>query len=62
MLEQATMSERLHDTIMDLRKSIDELTDEMKEINRKLPRSFEVDHLVKSVTKLASVMDKQGTS
>jgi Tfp pilus assembly protein PilO len=55
MLEQAT--EREIDVMMDLRKSVDELSDHIKELNHKLPKSYEIDDLIKSLHKLAQVAE-----
>lgn len=52
MLEQATVTEREIDVMMDLRKSMDELSDQIKELNQKLPKSYVIDDLVKSLHKL----------
>jgi Tfp pilus assembly protein PilO len=53
MLDQQTATEREIDVMMDLRKSVDELVDQMKELNQKLPKSYELDDLIKSLHKLA---------
>jgi Tfp pilus assembly protein PilO len=52
MLQQATMSEREHDDLLDLRKSVDDLTDQIKELNHKLPKAYEIENLVKSIHRL----------
>jgi Tfp pilus assembly protein PilO len=52
MLDQQTVTEREIDVMMDLRKSVDELSDQIKDLNQKLPKSYVIDDLVKSLHKL----------
>lgn len=53
MLDQATTTEREIDVMMDLRKSVDELCDQIKELNQRLPKSYVIEDLTKSLHKLA---------
>jgi Tfp pilus assembly protein PilO len=59
MLDQATATEREIDVMMDLRKSVDELTHEIKDLNHRLPKLYEIDDLVKSLHKLAQAVDSK---
>lgn len=54
---ESLISERDHDVMLDLRKSIDDLVDQIKDLNAKLPKSYEIDNLVKSIHKLAQCAD-----
>jgi len=54
---ESLISERDHDVMLDLRKSIDDLADQIKDLNAKLPKSYEIDNLVKSIHKLAQAAD-----
>ena len=54
---ESLISERDHDVMLDLRKSIDDLADQIKDLNAKLPKSYEIDNLVKSIHKLAQCAD-----
>jgi Tfp pilus assembly protein PilO len=58
MFDQATATEREIDVMMDLRKSVDELSDRIKDLSQKLPKAYEIEDLIKSLHKLAHVAEK----
>ena len=57
MLEHSTVTEREIDVMMDLRKSVDELSDQIKDLNQKLPKSYVIEDLIKSLHKLAQATE-----
>jgi Tfp pilus assembly protein PilO len=58
MFEQATATEREIDVMMDLRKSVDELSEHIKDLSQKLPKAYEIEDLIKSLHKLAHTAEK----
>jgi hypothetical protein len=52
-MTQATLNERDLDAMINLRKAVDDLADQIKDLNQKLPKSYVIEDLIKSLHKLS---------